>query len=689
VGGDGRVWIGTLNARVEVHAAGSDARSIDIANLPLRMVEARGAIWIGSSNGLLRLDPDTESIRRYAHDPSDPESLGRGWAWSVHEDRRGRLWVGTGEGGLHRLLDDGRFAHYTHEAENPASLSDNYVTVIGEAPDGRLWVGTRSGGLNAFDPERSEFRRFLPDPADDMSLSHHSVSAILFDGGGSMWVGTAGGGLNHAVKDARGEVTGFERITEREGLISNNVVSLLEDEDGSLWIGTRRGLSRFDPADGRFVNYGTADGLASAEMTAGAAAAGRDSLYFGTHRGVTAVRKGTPFPDVAPSPTVVTAIRIVGGRQPAERPAPIDPDFTIPWGRILSFEFSVLDYGDRRRHRYQYRISGRRDEWIDLGSRHEITFADLDPGRYDLSVRGRNDQGVWSELDQPIRIEVVPPFWMTTWFRFLIVASIVGAAIGSHQFRMTRLARRNRELEDLKNQREMALEEARKSQEALHGAYDRLRRLTRRLEVAKEEERKHLARELHDEMGQALTTAKLNLQLFSGSEGLEDRNRRVTETLSLLDRMIVHVRALSLDLRPPLLDELGLSAALRGYTEALTRRSGVRVDLVIDSIPRDVPTEVEIAAFRVVQESLTNVLRHSGARRAEVNVRYDPSGFELRVEDDGRGFDVGAALERAVGGEHVGLLGMRERVESMGGALTVDSAPGTGTRIQARIPVAL
>lgn len=683
----GRLWIGLLVPRIEVRSARSAPRSFAIPFIPLRIVEADDAIWVGCSDGLLRVDPRTGALRKVLHDPNDPASLGHGWVWAIHHDRRGRLWVGTGEGGLQRMREDGGFVRFTHDPDDPTSISDDYVTAIGETPDGRLWVGTRSGGLNEFDPDTGRFSRFLPDAKNERSIGHHSVSAILAGRAGGLWVGTSGGGLNLVRRDSKGDVVEFERITEREGLVSNDVVSLIEDADGTLWIGTRRGISRYDPGSRRFVNYGTGDGLASVELAAGAATASSDFSYFGTHRGIAVVKRGTPFPELRPSPTVVTAVRTVGRSGSIERPAPAETDLQVPWGEVVSFEFAVLDFGDRRRHRYAYRISKGPEDWIDLGARREITFTDLEPGRYELFVKGRNDQGIWSEIERPLRIEVVPPIWMTAWFRFLAAALVVAAALAGHQVRLSRLARRNRELEELKNQREQALLEARRSGEALHAAYDRLRRLTRRLEAAKEDERKHMARELHDEMGQALTTAKLNLQLLAGAASPEERDRRVDDALALLDRLIGHVRALSLDLRPPLLDELGLAAALRGYLEALSKRSGLTLDFKVDALPSGIPTDVEIAAFRVVQESLTNVLRHAAASRAEVEVRYDSGALALRISDDGRGFDVGAVLDRATGGEHVGILGMMERVESMGGSMEVVSRPGNGTEIRARLPV--
>ena len=167
------------------------------------------------------------------------------------------------------------------------------------------------------------------------------------------------------------------------------------------------------------------------------------------------------FPDGQPRCLVTQ--RAHREAEPEERPAPVSVDVEIPWRRILSLEFAVLDFGDRRRHRYAYRISGRHEDWVELGSRREITFTDLDPGRYALSVRGRNDQGVWTGIPVAMAIHVVPPFWMTALFRALAAAAIVGIVLAAHHLRTAALERRNRQLVLLKDEREHALHDARAS----------------------------------------------------------------------------------------------------------------------------------------------------------------------------------------------------------------------------------
>jgi signal transduction histidine kinase len=212
-----------------------------------------------------------------------------------------------------------------------------------------------------------------------------------------------------------------------------------------------------------------------------------------------------------------------------------------------------------------------------------------------------------------------------------------------------------------------------------------LQALSRRLLEAQEQERHRLARELHDEVGQVLTGVHLTLQslrdLGPGAAG------PLTEAVTIVGRAIQQVRDLSLDLRPSMLDDLGLGPALRWYAERLTRRAGLTVHLAEPPPGPRPPAAVETACFRVAQEALTNAARHAGARQMWVELVRDPAELHLIVRDDGAGFDVAQARRRAADGGSFGLLGMQERVDLLGGRLEVESAPGQGTCVHASFPL--
>jgi signal transduction histidine kinase len=232
--------------------------------------------------------------------------------------------------------------------------------------------------------------------------------------------------------------------------------------------------------------------------------------------------------------------------------------------------------------------------------------------------------------------------------------------------------------------RALAAAERDRQDEELREAYDMLGRLHRQVENAKEEERRQLARDLHDELGQTLTALKLRLQMA----GRTPAGGVPPEAIATVDRLIGHTRQLSINLSPPLLDEVGLAPALRAHLESAAAPSDLRIALYTAGLDERLPTEVETAAFRVVQESLTNAVRHAQARRVEISVRRSNGELRLSVQDDGRGFDVAEARRAAARGEHFGVVGMAERVKGLGGTFEVLSAPGQGTRVRASLPVA-
>jgi two-component system sensor histidine kinase UhpB len=225
-------------------------------------------------------------------------------------------------------------------------------------------------------------------------------------------------------------------------------------------------------------------------------------------------------------------------------------------------------------------------------------------------------------------------------------------------------------------------------QTELASASARLQQLSRRLLEVQEAERRHLARELHDEIGQVLTVAKIHLQSVTPSSEPTNVLPQIQKPLQLLDQLLAQVRSLSLDLRPPLLDDLGLVAALNWLLQHPTARAATpRVHLSAPTTFSRYDPTIETACFRIAQEALTNALRHAQAECVDLTVSVQGNALHLTVSDDGIGFDAAAARVRAEGGGSIGLLGMNERASLAGGALTLLSAPGRGTRIEAIFPL--
>jgi signal transduction histidine kinase len=223
--------------------------------------------------------------------------------------------------------------------------------------------------------------------------------------------------------------------------------------------------------------------------------------------------------------------------------------------------------------------------------------------------------------------------------------------------------------------------------ENLHASRERLQALSRRLVEVQEIERRRLAHELHDEIGQTLTAVKINLQALQRREDMAGVEPYLKDSVDVVEHALQQVRNLSLDLRPSLLDDLGLVATLRWYVDRQAQRGSFAAQLVTDPLEIHLPPELETTCFRVVQEALTNIMRHSHAQNVCVELHQREAELVLRVCDDGVGFDVQAALENATGGGSLGLLGIQERIWQVGGQIAIQSALGGGTDIQARLPL--
>lgn len=231
------------------------------------------------------------------------------------------------------------------------------------------------------------------------------------------------------------------------------------------------------------------------------------------------------------------------------------------------------------------------------------------------------------------------------------------------------------------------ISEKKRIERELEAKREELHLLSGRLLATQEVERRALARELHDDFGQVLTAIRLNLEAAHRGASA-DRARLLADGVALVDQAVDQVRSLALDLRPAMLDDLGLAAAVRWLLKRQSGRAGFKARLTVVGLDKRLPPAVETCCFRLVQEALTNVARHAEATSVHAKASVVRGALHVVVRDDGKGFDVAAAHERAARGESLGLLSMRERVTLLGGELAITSSYDGGTTLRARIPLA-
>ena len=376
--------------------------------------DREGMIWVGSYGfGLSKFNPDTEQFVHYRHDPENSLSLSNNVVSAIYEDRNGSLWIGT-EDGLNKY-DGYTFTRYQHDPSNPQSLSSNLIIAIYEDRSGELWFGT-GNGLNRFSPVAGTFTHYQHDAADPQSLGNNAVITIYEDQAGTFWIGTLGG-LDKF--DRRNDQ--FTGYTSKDGLSSDSVYGVLGDEQGRIWLSTANGLSRFDPRTESFRNYDVSDGLQSNSFLYYSAYAKSRSgeMFFGGTNGFNAFYPDQIVDNPYPPPVLITDFQL------ANKPVPIGADSVLQKSiletddlvlsyrdRVISFELAVLNFRAPEQNRYRYRLEGFEEARNEVDrSRCFVTYTNLDPGEYVFRVIGANNDGIWNEEGDSIRITVTPPWW--------------------------------------------------------------------------------------------------------------------------------------------------------------------------------------------------------------------------------------------------------------------------------------
>jgi len=227
------------------------------------------------------------------------------------------------------------------------------------------------------------------------------------------------------------------------------------------------------------------------------------------------------------------------------------------------------------------------------------------------------------------------------------------------------------------------IEDRKRAEKDLEEAHRQLKILSRRRVKVQEEERRHLARELHDEIGQALTAAKINLQAAM-EESDPAKSKRIHETAAILERLLGQVRQISLNLRPSMLDDLGLVPALRSLLDEQGRLASVAVRFSAKNMPENLDPEIQTTCFRIAQEAITNAVRHARSAQIRVELSHENGNLRLQIRDNGRGFDAESEQAQTTG---LGLVGMKERAALLGGRARITAPRGKGTTVDVTLPL--
>jgi len=452
-GPDGRLWLGTTGGGIlhlDPRSGHADVLRHDPAHpdsLPddviAQVLPARDRLWVGSPSGLSWRDAATG---RFTQVPLGHEA-GANWVQALAAGRAGALWIVT-RGGLAMLEPDGRTLHgWRHEPTDPKSLGENYGFAALEDRAGSVWIGTENG-LDRYDRTTNTFTHYRHDARDPASLRHNRVYYLYESTRGELWVGTAGG-LHRMERGADGKARFrlFPVAPTREQV---PIGGILEDNGGRIWVSTTVGITRVDPATGRYKNYTAKDGLTDGSFFVGSAARSRDGeLHFGGIDGMTSFQPedihDNPFP-----PVVVITDFLVFNR-PRALPGAIDRLREIRLSHrdtVFTLEFAALHYADPQANRYAYRLRGFDQDWTETDARKRFaTYTNLDPGDYVFEVKAANKDGVWTNRPATLAIVIPPPFWRTWWFRLALAIAFAACAVALYRLRVRVLVQQKERLE--------------------------------------------------------------------------------------------------------------------------------------------------------------------------------------------------------------------------------------------------
>lgn len=711
---EGTLWIGTIGRGLELYRNGQFSRITAPDSLPSNTLlnlfeDHENNIWIGTQGGMLRLSrTPVKTISLPDSSDSDAETVyedrnGDVWVaavnlFRVHDgkaspysfpgisgvrirnvfrDREGALWIGTEGSGAYRQVGN-RLVHYSTKE----GLVNNFVREFLQSRDGSIWIATDEGvsrwtpqGFTNFEVRNGlcyfSTRSLLEDANGDMwigtdkgisrihngsfvsdevthALSNEKIWAIHQDSEGGLWFGTRTGGLYHW-RDAK-----LTHFTVEQGLVSNGIFELVEDSKGTLWISGPNGVSAVgrraleavaDHPSARVpvTLYGVSDGLETIQMCGGEKPAGlltrNGEVWFPSSKGVLTVP--TNQRETAKAlPVVIDQLVADGLQMPAKEQVSLGPD-----NAKVEFHFGVVLLRSQERIRFRYMLDGFDQQWSEPSLSRVAYYTNLPAGRYHFRVAAFELSNPEQSVETSVEIVKAPHFYHTPWFLTLCVLALGLLVWGIYELRLAQVRARFQ---------------------------------------AVLKERNRLAREMHDTLIQGCASVSALLEAHSSMGKSAESNGELLEfAREQLRSTIDEAREAVWDLRQAADDGADVTPLLQKMAERVSHEFSVPIECQVAGNPFSLDPSTVHDLLMIAREALYNSARHAQPSRVHLLVSFDQTCCTVVVHDDGVGFDANAPSN---GGNHYGLIGMRERVDRLGGTFTLTSHAGTGTNVTVKIP---
>lgn len=432
---NGNLWIGTdggglcyLNRKTgefqNIYHDEKNKSTLSDNRVIALLLDDKGSLWIGTYlGGLCRYDLKTKRFTTYRK--NDGSGLSDNIVWDLLADHDGRIWIASNDG--LNLYDRKTNTFQVFDIDN-STLSNNMVRCLFEDGKHRLWIGTQNG-INILENPDEDFTVIKSSVRKENALSNDWIRTISSDLNGNLWIGTFAGGLNmyDELSDS------FLSFNESDGLPDNMVSGILSDENNNIWVSTGRGLAHLDMKNRTFSNYASSDGLQDYQYNINSCFVTKGGEFlFGGNSGFTLFkpeRIKTITGNAFPPKVALTALRIFNREiKPGAPESALNEHINesekivLDYDQnVLTFEFASLNFIQPEQNSYAYMLDGFEKDWNVVGNQRSATYTNLEPGNYVFKVKASNNDGVWSADIKDVRIEILPPFWGTWWFKLLAV----------------------------------------------------------------------------------------------------------------------------------------------------------------------------------------------------------------------------------------------------------------------------
>ena len=638
------------------------------------LVEHDQKIWVGTTvHGLYVYNPSTDKIEKNVYLPTLPSET----IWCFHRDEQHTIWLGTGKGLVGFDKRKNRFQTFTNVLHrNDRALNANFIKHIGSASENQLLIATESGvylfdkqkhnfqEIRAFEKQTIEFAVRLKGGKVMVSVENKGVHIgklindnwqeerhllpqnhvlSLLEQSGRWWLGCADG----LVKVDIGKNYQWRKYDERDGMANSHVYGLLMDTKGYFWMSTNRGILRFDSQQDKFLHFKPMDGLQGNEYNRNAyVSTSTGMMYFGGANGFNyfdpnEIALNQYYPEVRcwkMSFANEKSTTIYLDKQ-TELALKADQN-------SFSIEYAALDYVSNGQNTYQYRLKGLDNRWSQVHQQTTAQFVQVPAGKYTFEVKAANSDGVWNPVPTTLQIEIAPQLWETIGFRATMLLLLLVGIYGFYRYRLYGIVQQQR--------RELAV-----------------------MVQTQEAERMRFGQDLHDGLGANLSAMKMVLGLLNDPASLPIK----AKTEYLLNESIDDLRQLIHAMSPRSLERLGLLKAVQELAIIINQTGKVQVAIESDNFPENLPEEMQVNWYRIVQELFQNALKHAQANQIILKLSQNAHSLALCYTDDGRGLDT--SVISATGN---GLSNLHTRTQLLNGKLDIKSVVGGGTTISIEIP---